>query len=127
MKYQHLRRAPRSKAASRSRADLTYRATPAESKLMAALDAAREPYRFQYTIRTAEATGGFFVVDFYLPRRKLLVELDGSPHTSERRRWNDRLRGEAIQCARPDCLLTRFWNSEVVRDPAALVRFLQTY
>lgn len=94
---------------------------------MVALDAAKEPYTFQYTIRSAESPAGYFVVDFYLPKRKLLVELDGKPHSSERGRWNDRLRAEAIERARPNLLLVRFWNSDVNKDAAALVRYLQSF
>lgn len=126
-KYQNVRRMRASKSAKRSRDILTDRATPAERTLMVALDVAGEPYSFQYAVRTAEAPSGFYVVDFYLPRRKLLVELDGKPHASERGQWNDRLRTEAIERAKPSCLVVRFWNSEVVKDAASVVRFLQTY
>src|SRR4051812_6277153 len=85
-------------------------ATLDERTLMVALDAAREPHSFQYVVMTVEADRGYYIVDFYLPRRHLLVELDGAPHASESARWRDRLRTEAIERARPRDLLVRFWN-----------------
>jgi very-short-patch-repair endonuclease len=127
MKYGTVGTMRKSKSAARSRQDLEARATPAERTLMVALRVAGEPYEFQYTVRSAESPCGYYVVDFYLPRRKLFVELDGNPHATEQGHWDDRLRTEAIERAREDCLVTRFWNSEVIKDAAAVVRFLQTY
>lgn len=127
MKYANVAKMPRSKATSKTRARLEAQATDAERTLMVALRVAKEPYVFQYTVRSAESPCGYFVVDFYLPRRKLLVELDGKPHTTEQGRWNDALRTEAIERAKPHCLVTRFWNSDVVKDAAGVVRFLQTH
>lgn len=94
---------------------------------MVALDVAKEPYTFQFIVRTAESTNGYYIVDFRLPRRNLLVELDGQPHVSEAAQWRDRLRTEAIERARPDDLLVRFWNSDIRKDAAGVVRLLQTY
>lgn len=102
-------------------------ATLTERTLMVALDAAGERYSFQYVVETPEAMGGFFVVDFFLPRRRLLVELDGSQHFRELGRWADRLRTEAIERARPRLLLVRFANSDVTKDAAGLVRYLRSF
>lgn len=127
MKYGNVRKMRHSRAAGRSKRDLEDRATLTERTLMVALRAAKEPFGFQFIVRTAEAPTGYYVVDFRLPRRHLLVELDGQPHATEKGHWNDRLRAEAIERAMPDDLLVRFWNREVERDAAGLVRYLQTY
>jgi very-short-patch-repair endonuclease len=102
-------------------------ATLPERTLMVELNARRERYSFQYVVQTDENDGGFYVVDFYLPRRKLLVELDGAGHFTSTGHWRDRLRTEAIERARPDLLLVRFSNSDVTKDARALVDYLRTY
>lgn len=124
MKYGYVRGLHRSRASGRSRRRLRENATPAERALLAALQEANEPTKFQHCIYTAEAPTGYYVVDFYLPKRQLLVELDGKPHTSERAQWNDRLRTAAIKAACPDLRLVRFWNRQVINDPRAIVREL---
>src|SRR4051812_35194786 len=96
-------------------------ATLTERTLMVELDARRESYSFQYVVQTDEADAGFYVVDFYLPRRKLLVELDGAPHFTSAGHWRDRLRTEAIERARPNLMLVRFANSDVTRNARELV------
>lgn len=126
MKYGHVRSLPRSRSARNSRRKLQDRATPAELALRSALHKAGEPHRFQYPIYTAEAPTGYFVVDFYLPRRGLLVELDGKPHATEQGRWNDLLRKEAIRVVRPELRMVRYWNRQVLDDPAAVVSELRT-
>lgn len=110
-----------------ARAKLVERQTPAELALAAALKQAREPFTAQCRVQTYEADSGFYVVDFYLPRRRLLVELDGAPHFTERGKWRDRLRSEAIRRAKPHLTLVRFVNGDVLADPSALVRFLRSY
>lgn len=111
----------------RSRQRLVGRTTKAERALAAALRAAGEPHTAQCRVRTRESDGGFYVVDFYLPRRKLLVELDGAPHFNERGKWRDRLRTEAIKRAKPHLTLVRFTNSDVLKDPGKVVEYLRTY
>lgn len=102
-------------------------ATMAERTLMVELDVQREPHSFQYLVHTEEADGGFYVVDFYLPRRKLLLELDGAPHFTRTGHWHDRLRTEAIERARPNLLLIRLANGDVTKDARAAVRYLKSF
>jgi very-short-patch-repair endonuclease len=118
---------PRSRSSQRSRQRLNDRATEAELALKKALEEAQEPFIFQYVIRTAESFSGFYVADFYLPKRKLLVELDGAPHATERGYWKDRLREEAIKKSKPKLTQLRFWNKQVLKDPNCLVKSLQRY
>lgn len=117
----------RSRVGRKAKRRLKEQATPAERTLIVALDQAREPYSFQYIVPTAHADAGFYVVDFHLPRRKLLVELDGAPHYTQAGHWHDRLRTEAIEQAKPDLLLIRFANRDVTHDAAGLVNYLRSY
>lgn len=111
----------------KTRQRLEEKATLTERTLMVALRADSEPFDFQYRVRTPESMAGFYIVDFHLPRRNLLVELDGAHHFTQQGRWNDRLRAEAIERAKPKHLLVRFPNSDVVKDAAALVRYLKSF
>jgi very-short-patch-repair endonuclease len=124
LKYGYTKKLPRSRAASRNRADLIARMTKAERLFARALQDAGERFTPNFRVSTAEAMTGYYLVDFYLPNRRLLVEVDGGVHKSEARRWKDRLRTEAIQRARPGDSLARIWNAEVERDPAAALQRL---
>jgi very-short-patch-repair endonuclease len=57
---------------------------------------------------------GSYIVDFVSFEKKLIIEIDGSPHNEEQINKNDKqrslwLRGEGFK-------VLRFWNSEIVRD-----------
>ena len=82
--------------------------TPAEAKLWAHLRAHRVKnvhFRNQHAI-------GNYVVDFCAPRRKLIIELDGSQHLEqeeydqERTKYLESLGYKVI----------RFWNNEVLNN-----------
>jgi very-short-patch-repair endonuclease len=111
----------RSKAPRRARQNLNDRSTPAELAFASALRDAGLRYEQNYTIRTAESFSGYYLVDFYVPRLKLLVEIDGGVHKSLKRQWKDRLRTEAIERAMPHLRLVRFWNSQVLDDAPAVI------
>ena len=120
-------RSPAYTASRNTKRRLKEEPTLTERTLIVALRVAGERFSFQYLVHTSEAISGFYVVDFLLPRRRLLVELDGHGHFTEKGQWADRLRTEAIERARPDLLLVRFANSDVTKDAAGLVRYLQSY
>jgi very-short-patch-repair endonuclease len=82
--------------------------TPAEKKLWPRLRAHRlagAGFRRQHPI-------GPYIVDFCAPRKKIIIELDGEPHTSQKE----------YDSARSDFLgengytVIRFWNHEVITD-----------
>lgn len=54
---------------------------------------------------------GSFVVDFYAPKYKLAIELDGSVHNSNDSKEYDEMRTKTLE--NMDIILIRFWNSEV--------------
>jgi very-short-patch-repair endonuclease len=125
MKYTHVRKLPRNRAAGRNRADLNARRTKAERLMADALDRAGETYRQNFMVHTAESLNGYYLVDFYLPKRRLLIEVDGGVHRGEAAQWKDRLRTEAVERARPKDRLVRVWNAEVETNAdACLARLL---
>ncbi len=88
--------------------------TPAEVKLWAYLRAHRMKdvhFRNQHAI-------GNYIVDFCAPRRKLIIELDGSQHLEQ----------EAYDAERTAFLeskgyrVLRFWNNQVTNDIEAVLQ-----
>ncbi len=89
--------------------------TTAESVLWSALRGQQLcglPFRRQHPVDR-------FILDFYCPRKKLCVELDGSSHDG--REIMDQARTEAL--ATLDIRVIRFRNEEVLEDlPSVLQR-----
>ena len=54
---------------------------------------------------------GSFVVDFYAPKYKLAIELDGSVHKSNDAKEYDEMRTKIL--ADMGIVFMRFWNSEI--------------
>src|SRR5262245_60762907 len=121
---------PRDKTSSRIRGttpDVEYaarnlrrRLTPAEERLWKAICGRKLGglrFRVQHTV-------GWFVLDFYCPARKLVVELDGSVHDEEEQAVHDGLRTE--QLAAYGYRVVRFRNEAVFQDlPWVLKRILE--
>jgi adenine-specific DNA-methyltransferase len=88
--------------------------TPAEVKLWARLRAHRLEgihFRNQHAI-------GNYVVDFCAPRKKLIIELDGSQHFEQER--YDKERTKYLQSKGYTVL--RFWNNDVMKDIESVIR-----
>lgn len=68
-------------------------------------------FRRQYAI-------GPFITDFCAPRRKLIIELDGSQHLEQQEYDEERtsyFRSEGYQ-------VIRFWNNQVLRDIEGVIK-----
>ena len=88
--------------------------TPAEVKLWARLRA----HRFEdIHFRNQHAIGNY-VVDFCAPRKKLIIELDGSQHMEQER--YDKERTEYLESK--DYTVLRFWNNDVMKDIDSVIR-----
>ena len=88
--------------------------TPAEVKLWARPRAHRLEgihFRNQHAI-------GNYVVDFCAPRKKLIIELDGSQHFEQER--YDKERTKYLQSKGYTVL--RFWNNDVMKDIESVIR-----
>ena len=88
--------------------ELRHNLTPAETKLRARLrsqDMGDAHFRCQHAI-------GNYIVDFCAPRKKLIIELDGSQHLEQ----------EAYDAERTEFLeskgykVLRFWNNDVMNN-----------
>ena len=86
--------------------ELRKQTTPAEKKLWAALRLMREDgihFRRQHAL-------GNYITDFCAPRRKLIIELDGSQHLDQQE--YDKARTKYLELRGYQVL--RFWNHEVM-------------
>lgn len=54
---------------------------------------------------------GRYIVDFYCPNKKLIVELDGSQHGEEKAEVYDEKRTNYLR--QLGCTVLRFWNNEI--------------
>lgn len=93
--------------------ELRHEQTPAEAKLWAYLRAHRVDsvgFRRQHAI-------GPYVVDFCAPRRKLIIEVDGSPHLEQEEYDAER----TIFLESLGYRVLRFFNSDVMNKPEEVV------
>lgn len=56
-----------------------------------------------------------YILDFYSPRTRVVVELDGDSHTTDEAHEHDRIRHEYL--TRRGLLTLRFWNTDVFDNP----------
>jgi very-short-patch-repair endonuclease len=92
------------------RAQLRANLTPAEAALWKALQRSQlggRKFRRQHSV-------GMYVLDFYCPREKLAVELDGAAHDSEVAQHRDGRRDRYL--AELGVRVLRFENREVMRN-----------
>jgi len=92
-----------------NRRELRKHLTPAEAKLWSYLKNSQlgEKFRRQHSI-------GSYIVDFYCPKKKLAVELDGSPHDTEEGYQKDQTRTEYIN--KQAIKVIRFENKDVINN-----------
>ncbi len=69
--------------------------------------------------------GGGYVVDFYCPKCRLAVELDGGYHEDEEVRENDAVRTEFLNAQ--DIEVVRFGNGEVFADMEKVLRKIEEH
>jgi len=61
---------------------------------------------------------GYYIVDFYCPEKKLIIEIDGSGHAQDSTRRYDKQRTEYFRLHNLQVL--RFWNNEVMDNLAGV-------
>lgn len=66
---------------------------------------------------------GPYVADFYCPAAKLVVELDGGQHASERTAAYDEGRSDYLTAH--GLRVLRFWNTDLLRDPEAVLEAIR--
>jgi very-short-patch-repair endonuclease len=63
---------------------------------------------------------GEYIVDFYCPKAKLVIEVDGSQHFKAEAAGNDRVRDEYLKSL--GLTVLRFSNSEVLKSTDSVAR-----
>ena len=94
--------------------------TPAEQNLWRALRGKQLGHlrlRCQHPV-------GWFVLDFYCPSRKLVVEVDGPVHADPEQAVQDDLRTEQLSAY--GYRVVRFTNDEVLHDLSTVLERIQT-
>jgi len=97
--------------------ELRHELTPAEKKLWSYLRLMREDgihFRRQHAV-------GQYIADFCAPRRKLIIELDGSQHLHQEERDEDRTDFLESQ----GYMVIRFWNNDVMKNIEAVMLAIQ--
>ena len=66
-----------------------------------------------------QAPIGPFVVDFFCPAKRLIIELDGGHHNEDEEAERDRARQDWLE--NEGYRVIRFWNSEITSDLTAVL------
>jgi very-short-patch-repair endonuclease len=90
--------------------ELRRRQTPAEARFW---EAVRNRDTFPHRIRRQHAIGTY-IVDFWIARPRIVIELDGSIHDEDEIAGQDLARTEWLQAQ--DILVLRFSNADVFDD-----------
>jgi very-short-patch-repair endonuclease len=67
---------------------------------------------------------GGYIVDFYCPKAKLVIEVDGGQHFSDENAAYDRVRSEYLASA--GLTVLRFTNSEVIKNIEGVVESIKS-
>ena len=89
--------------------------TPAEQKLWTRI----KNDQFGVTFRRQHAIG-HYIVDFCSPRKKLIIELDGSQHLEQQE--YDEERTKYLEARGYQVL--RFWNNDVMKDIESVLKVI---
>ena len=101
------------KNAEDNRVNLIKNATPQEIKVKAILKDLKIGFEFQKIYYTGL---GYYIVDFYLPKYKAVLEIDGNQHLKAFDVKKDELRTENLIHIHKVKKVIRFLNKEVVND-----------
>lgn len=103
-----------------NRKDLRKNFTPAEAKLWSCLQNSQlgEKFRRQYSI-------DYYILDFYCPKKKLAIELDGSPHNTEQGFIKDKERTKFLN--NKGIKVIRFENKDVINNIEGVLEEIKKY
>ncbi len=89
--------------------DLRKKATQWELDFLQKLEKVKIPFVFQYPVICNKKN--LFILDFYLPKHKLAIELDGSQHYTPEGQKNDKRRTACLK--KEGIQVIRFMNRQV--------------
>lgn len=103
-----------------NRRNLRQQLTPAEARLWSYLQSSQlgKKFRRQHSI-------GYYILDFYCPKKKLAIELDGSPHDTEEGYKNDQERTCYLE--NKGIKVIRFENKEVINNLEGVLTEIKKY
>ena len=93
------------------------------SKLSEKFKLEKEKYRFKF-IRT-QVVIGWYIVDFLIPSKHLIIELDGSQHNEVSNRADDFIRDAYLRSIGFDVL--RYSNKELVSNIDSVVDYIELW
>ena len=102
------------------RRSLRNRATPQEIILWARLRKSQTGAKFR-----RQESIGHYVVDFYCPNKKLIIEIDGCQHKNNKQKDYDLERTEYLEDLGLKVL--RFWNDEVNKNISGVMMKIEEY
>ncbi len=94
------------------RSDLIKEQTPAEKHFKALLKSLKIEYEFQKILYTPTR---FYILDFFIPSKKIAYEIDGGYHTTKKQKEFDKLRTEVVK-NNGIKEVYRFTNTDVLTD-----------
>lgn len=101
------------------RKDLRNKSTPEEILLWMRLKNSQLGFKF----RRQHSIGGY-IADFYCPLKKLIIEIDGSQHSSKENIEYDKVRTEFFDGL--DIKVLRFTNREIATETEKVVKEITT-
>ena len=102
------------------RKDLRNKSTPQEILLWLKLKNSQTGVKW----RRQHSIGGY-IVDFYCPSEKLVIEVDGSPHAKKESIEYDHVRSKFLEGLRIQVL--RFKNSEIETQTETVIRKIKSF
>lgn len=118
------KKARRSAVQQHFQRELIERATPAEIAFQHILVDLRIQFMFQHIF--GKKSRKFYIVDFYLPQLKIVVEIDGPYHSNPVQGWRDEMRTKKLQKRYGDKVsrVIRFSNDDVLTTPYVITQKL---
>jgi len=114
------------KLKQRYAAELRTKATPAERRMYDMLKESgirfdfQRPFDVGYKQSYSAEDGKFYIADFYLPTKGVIIELDGSAHNGRDTADIDRTK-HLVKTHKMICGVLRYQNNEVFKSPESVM------
>ena len=95
-------------------------ATPQEIILWARLRKSQAGAKFR-----RQGSIGYYVVDFYCPSKKLIIEIDGYQHKNNKQKAYDRERTNYLE--QLGFKVLRFWNNDINKNISGVMMKIKEY
>lgn len=108
---------------SRYRNELIRDATEGEKYMKAVLKSISIEYAFQHLF--FHTTGGCnYIVDFYIPKYNIVIEVDGGYHNTDKQRGKDKVRTRNLKNVHGVHKIIRFENNRVINETQLVINQL---